>query len=144
MGAFLSQGETYERTLREADDELIVTLRPLMAGDRADLQDQLRILVTDDDADGDADANVNVLQLRPGTNKILTVAAAIVSWNLDVAPSVSSVRALKPHVLDWLFQEISWGDKPSEPTEEEVAGSPLPVSDDSSETPEPELDVEHS
>jgi hypothetical protein len=136
---FFSNGDTYKRTLTRTDDagteeKLEVELRPLMAGDRADLQDQLRILLDD----GDEAAEGNVLSLRPGTNRILTVAAAIVAWNLPLSPSVSSVRALQPDVLDWLFGEISWGSIPERPSQEEIKGDPLP---ERSASPEP---VEHA
>jgi hypothetical protein len=133
---FLSNGDTYDRFITdpETEEKKRVTLRPLMAGDRADIQDQLRIQIADSDDDDDdgADANTNVLQLRPGTNRLMSVAAALVSWELEVAPTLSAVRSLHPAVVDQIFAEISWGKIPAEPSKEELAGDPLLVSSDSS------------
>lgn len=140
--AFFSDGETYKRDIRvtrgvPGTPEYLervesVELRPLMAGDRADLQDAVRIAMADDEGE-----ETGSTELRMGTMRILTVAKAIVTWSLPNAPTVSTVRALTDEVFNKIYAEVSWGVVPPEP--KETPESPLDASNGSSATSEPEL-----
>lgn len=136
---FFSDGETYNRDIRVARGvpgtpeykERVekVELRPLMAGDRADLQDAVRIAMADDEGE-----ETGGTELRMGTMRILTVAKAIVSWSLPQAPTVSTVRALTDEVFNKIYDEVSWGEVPAEP--KETPETPLGDSNGSSAKPE--------
>jgi hypothetical protein len=130
--SFFSDGETYWRDIRRkvGGKERVerIELRPLMAGDRADLQDAVRFGVTDEEGD-----ETGATELRVGTMRLLTVTRALVSWTLPKAISLSSVRALHPDVFSQIYDEVSWGEIPPEPSEQELAGDPLPDTNGSSE-----------
>ena len=112
--AFFTRSATYKRTIKDPDtgDEATITLRPLNAGDRAELQDLTRMQMGDE---GSA-------ELRLGQMQLITVSRAIVDWTLDEPTTPEAVAMLHPDVFDDIYSHISWG---SVPTEEPADASPL-------------------
>ena len=112
--AFFTCSATYKRTIKDPDtgDEATITLRPLNAGDRAELQDLTRMQMGDE---GSA-------ELRLGQMQLITVSRAIVDWTLDEPTTPEAVAMLHPDVFDDIYSHISWG---SVPVEEPADASPL-------------------
>lgn len=132
--AFFADGQTYDRQVTLGKRTETVTLRPLMAGDKADIQDEVRISLAGGDNEDDEDGGgANAAELRIGAQRILVVSRAIVGWTLPKAVSVSAVRSLNPKVFDQIYAEVSWGKIPAAP--EETPETPLDESSDSSAKP---------
>jgi hypothetical protein len=120
--------DTYKRTISPAKgDPFEVELRPLMAGDRADIQDAVRVELETESEDGGDTAEVKI---NMGLSQILTVARAVVRWTRPELVSESTVRNLPPDVFDAIYAETAWGYVP----DEEKAADPSSSSSDSSET----------
>ena len=122
---FVDTTSTYKRTITDDRDgeEFEVVYRPLTAGDRAELQDLAR-MSTDQDEAGSA-------EMRLGAAQIITLDRAIVSWNLPLSKTKSTIEALHPDLFDLIFQHIAWGSPPDEPEAEADPTRPLaPVPDE--------------
>jgi hypothetical protein len=109
------QPETYEREVHlyegEGDAKKVVatekvTLRPLNAGDRAEIDDAIRIEFAD--ATDDEEAKVSP-QVRIGTMKRLVVSRALVSWTLELPVSEATLSQLQPDVFEQIFGHTSFG-----------------------------------
>lgn len=121
---FFSDGQTYERDIRLGDRVEQVTLRPLSAGDKADITDAVRISIARAADEDDEGAEGSSAELRIGAQRLLTVNAAVVAWTLPKPKSLSTVRALHPSVFDQIYAEVSWGGIPVEEPKE-TPESPL-------------------
>jgi hypothetical protein len=126
-------GETYRRTITHpiTGENGWVDLRPLNAGDRAELQDLVRMQFSSQDDDT---ADETSAALRVGAMQLLTLERAIVEWSLPSPPSPVTIRQLHPEVFSQIYAEVSWGRVPPPETEEEK-GHPLPAPPDASASP---------
>jgi hypothetical protein len=114
MSGWFVPGETYRRELRHPDsgEESYVVLRPLNAGDRAELEDTVQIEAGEQREDGEE--AVPRTTVRMGLMKLLTVERAVVEWGLPVSPTRETIRRLDPEVLDAIFALVSFGGIPEE------------------------------
>jgi hypothetical protein len=112
---FFVANTPYTRTIRdpESDATAEATMRPLNAGDQADLEDTIAM-----GADGES------VDVKIGLWKLLSIEKALISWTLPQEPSASSIRALHPAVVDQLATLVTFGAVPPEDEEEE---GPFPI-----------------
>jgi hypothetical protein len=117
--------ETYEVTITDPDDgeEWQVTMRVLNAGDRAMLQDQLRVEMREDD-------DTEVARIPMGTMRLLTVDRAVVRWTLPTPKSTASIASLREELFEQLFDAARFSsDDGSEDEEPESVEEALKVVD---------------
>lgn len=124
--AFFVKNLTYTRTIKdpESGEEATVTLRPLNAGDRAELQDLTRMSGGDD---GGA-------ELRLGAMQLVTLKRAIVDWTLPEPTTAEAIAGLHPDVFDAIYEYVSWGAVPPEPEQPEKAENPTSAPSEPAET----------
>lgn len=105
--------EAFERAVEAAECELqairsaytmTVELRPLDAGDMAELQ-EIRL-------------RENGGAVAIGENKLLAVEKAIVGWSLPTAPTRDAIRQLNPIVFEKLWELVDVGEGPTVPASE--------------------------
>jgi len=90
----------------------VVTLRMLNAGDMAELQDRLKMSMSDENED----ASVYL-----GTLRRLTVQKALIDWTIPgPKPSPEAISQLEPHVFEQIYAHCSIGT----PLEEKPAAAP--------------------
>jgi len=78
-----------------------ITLRPLNAGDQADIMDILRTEYGDEDKS----------QLAIGSMRMLAVERAVIDWTIPgPKPSPESIRALSPPVFEQVYGAVRLGD----------------------------------
>ncbi len=123
MNPFVDNLCTYDRKVRDPRDgeEWNVTMRPLHAGDRAELQDLTRMSMGDEE---------NSAELRLGAMQLITLERAIINWTLPSPPTGVTIRQLHPEIYDQIYEYVSWGDIPAE-----VSNDPLDVGSNGSEGP---------
>lgn len=101
--------ETYKRDITDplSGETSWVELRPLNSGDRAMLEDALRMQAED--------ASVDV---KLGTLRLLTVERAVTNWGLPLSPTRSTIEALNPEVFEQIYNLCSFGVAPEEQGED--------------------------
>lgn len=104
--SFFISNETYKRTITDpvSGEEAEVELRPLNAGDRAALEDTIRMEA--------GDSNPQVLL---GTMRRLTVERALVGWSLEVSPTPETIKSLNPDVFEQIFEHVNMGGVTEDP-----------------------------
>jgi hypothetical protein len=100
--AFFQETEHYEVEISDGGETATVTLRPLTAGDLAAIYDSSTV------------SAVSTMS-GVGTLKLVMCQRAIVSWTLEGNPTMAKLRALKPKVLDAIFEAIK-SDGTEDPT----------------------------
>lgn len=111
-----------------------VTMRPLNAGDQADIQDILRMEYSDDEGDD------NRSQLAIGSMRRMSVEKACVDWNIPgPKPTPEAIRQLAPVVFEQIYAHVRLGNvhptlppapekkPPSEPTDEKPSSARKPT-----------------
>lgn len=123
MGWF-TETATYDVPLEHEGEKATVTLRPLDAGDRAELQDTMRMELA---AEEGSDEGRITPEMKMGSMRMLTVERAVVSWTLPgPGPTRASVRSLHPDVFEKIFESVQWGKRPADPTVAAEAASSAP------------------
>lgn len=113
MDWFVSR-ETYDREVAHPDDEnekITVTLRPLNAGDRAELQ-EMRIGAGDD---GEGEGRVSLAR-----QQVHAVQLALVAWSLPQAVSPETIAQLDPRVFDGIYKHVSFGNPKADDPEDKT------------------------
>lgn len=117
------QRDTYEREIEhpETKEKATVTMRPLNAGDRAELQ-ELR-LVEGEDGEGEGRIHIARQQLH-------AVRLALAAWSIDTPITADTIAQLDPRVFDQIYKHVSFGNPSevvdAEAREDEANLAPLP------------------
>jgi hypothetical protein len=134
MGWTVDTTKTYTREIEHGKEKATVTMRPLDAGDRAELS-EIRLMLAEGGDEG---------ILSAGRIKILTVAKAIVSWTIPspnsepFEPTEQNIRTLEPDVFEQLFDHVSFGTPEAEKIEADLEAEATEVPDDPLELEEPD------
>lgn len=118
MTDWFTRRDTYDRTIEHPDDseaKITVTLRPLNAGDRAELQ-EMQIV---DDGEGGGEGKVSLAR-----QQVRAMQLALVAWSLPEALSPDTIAQLEPKVFDAIYKHVSFGNPKTDEPEAEVV--PLP------------------
>jgi hypothetical protein len=135
MPDWFAPTELYTRTIKLGDEEATVTLRVLDSGVKAELEDSVRMHVSEG-PDGEAQTGAEVLV---GTMKLLTVERAVVSWTIPGAePTPATIRRLHPEVTEAIFKLCSFDGIPAE-VEDGTDPSKAKPAPEAEPTPEPEI-----
>jgi hypothetical protein len=120
MTDWFTSRETYEREIAHPDDpdaKIKLTLRPLNAGDRAELQEMQ--IVGDDDGEG-GHGTVSIAR-----QQVHAVQLALVAWSLPEALSPDTIAQLEPKVFDRIYEHVSFGNPKTEQAKGTVEVLPL-------------------
>jgi hypothetical protein len=124
MTSWFTTREPYDREVvhpKDPEAKMTVTLRPLNAGDRAELQEMQ--ITGGEDGEGEGKVSLARQQVR-------ALQLALVAWSLPEAVSPDTIAQLEPAVFDAIYAHVSFGNPKAEEPKGKAEVLPLPSADD--------------